>query len=588
MDNRWNLDALYTGFDSQEFIGDCRKLDSKNEEYENFTESLAASGNIPEILEKYVSLRSDITALTEKLICFCNLLFCADTNNTRANSYIELITVRENKTTLTDVKFIKWLASSGFDPQTLKGTGLEECIFHFEELITKGRHILDDQTEQIISNLKLTGSTAWMNLHNVLIGSLTGKISTANGSSEVKPISQIRAMAYSENADIRKKAYEAEIRAYRKVEKAVAACINSIKGESIILARMRGYASPLEMVLTKNRMKKSIIDTMFSAIREYLPYFRAYYKKKAKMLGHSGSLPFYDLFAPVTTKAQSNFTYEEAAKFIVEKFSTFSSKLGDFAKNAFDNNWIDSEIRPGKVGGAFCENLFSISQSRILANFGGSYNDVTTIAHELGHAFHGHCLASNVILNTRYPSPLAETASIFCETIINKAALKEADKDAELAILESEISSAGQVIVDIYSRYLFETALFKAREIAPLSPEQLCEEMTKAQIESYGDGLDENVLHPYLWLIKPHYYNPEWNFYNFPYAFGLLFAKGLYAKYTETGSSFAEKYEYLLSETGKRSVTDVAKIVDVDLNDINFWKNSLELIKEDISKFLDL
>ena len=588
MDNRWNLDALYTGFDSPEFIGDCKKLDSKNEEYEHFANTLSKSGDISQILKKYVELKSEISALTEKLLCFANLSFCADTNNTKANSYIELISVRENRTTLTDVRFIKWLASSGFDPKTLKGTGLEDCIFHFEELITKGRHILDDQTEQIISNLKLVGSSAWMNLHNVLTGSLTGKISIVDGRSEVKPISQIRAMAYSESADTRKKAYEAEIRAYKKVEKAVAACINSIKGESIILARMRGYASPLEMVLTKNRMEKSIIDTMFSAIREYLPDFRAYYKKKAKMLGLSGSLPFYDIFAPVTAKAQSNFTYEEAAKFIVEKFSTFSRKLGDFAKNAFDNNWIDSEIRPGKVGGAFCENLFSISQSRILANFGGSYNDVTTIAHELGHAFHGHCLASNVILNTRYPSPLAETASIFCETIINKAALKEADKETKLSILESEISSAGQVIVDIYSRYLFETALFKAREIAPLSPEQLCEEMTKAQIESYGDGLDENVLHPYLWLIKPHYYNPEWNFYNFPYAFGLLFAKGLYAKYTETGSSFAEKYEYLLSETGKRSVTDVAKIVDVDLNDINFWKNSLELIKEDISKFLDL
>ena len=588
MDNRWNLDALYTGFDSPEFIGDCKKLDSKNEEYENFTDTISKSGDIPEILKKYVELRSEISALTEKLLCFANLSFCADTNNAKANSYIELISIRQNRTTLTDVKFIKWLTSSRFETKTLKGTDLEDCIFHFEELITKGRHILDDQTEQIISNLKLTGSSAWMNLHNVLIGSLTGKISIVDGKNEIKPISQIRAMAYSENADIRKKAYEAEIRAYKKVEKAVAACINSIKGESIILARMRGYASPLEMVLTKNRMEKSIIDTMFSAIREYLPCFRAYYKKKAKMLGLSGSLPFYDIFAPVTTKAQSNFTYEEAAKFIVEKFSTFSRKLGDFAKNAFDKNWIDSEIRPGKVGGAFCENLFSISQSRILANFGGSYNDVTTIAHELGHAFHGHCLSNNVILNTGYPSPLAETASIFCETIINKAALKEADKETKLAILESEISSAGQVIVDIYSRYLFETALFKAREIAPLSSEQLCEEMTKAQIESYGDGLDENVLHPYLWLIKPHYYNPEWNFYNFPYAFGLLFAKGLYAKYTETGSSFAEKYEYLLSETGKRSVTDVAKIVDVDLNDINFWKNSLELIKEDISKFLDL
>ncbi len=588
MNKRWNLDALYTGFDAPEFIGDCKKLDSKNEEYENLADTLSKSGNIPEILKKYVALKSEITALTSGLICFANLSFCADTNNTKANSYIELISVRENRTSLSDVKFIKWLTSSGFDPKTLKGTDLEDCIFHFEELITKGRHILDDQTEQIISDLKLVGSSAWMNLHNVLTGSLTGKISIVDGRNEVKPISQIRAMAYSENADIRKKAYEAEIRAYKKIDKPVAACINAIKGESIILARMRGYASPLEMVLTKNRMEKSIIDTMFSAIREYLPCFRAYYKKKAKMLGLSGSLPFYDIFAPVTAKAQSNFTYEEAADFIVEKFSTFSRKLGDFARNAFDKNWIDSEIRPGKVGGAFCENLFSISQSRILANFGGSYNDVTTIAHELGHAFHGHCLANNVILNTRYPSPLAETASIFCETIINKATLKEADKDTKLAILESEISSAGQVIVDIYSRYLFETALFKAREIAPLSPEQLCEEMTKAQIESYGDGLDEKVLHPYLWLIKPHYYNPEWNFYNFPYAFGLLFAKGLYAKYTETGSSFAEKYEYLLSETGKRSVTDVAKIVDVDLNDINFWKNSLELIKEDISKFLDL
>ncbi len=588
MNKRWNLDALYTSFDSPEFIGDCEKLDSKNEEYEKFASTLSKSGNIPETLNKYVTLKSEIAALTEKLFCFANLSFCTDTNNVKANSNIELATVKENRTSLADVKFIKWLAASGFDPKTLSGTDLEECIFHFEELITKGKHILDDQTEQIISNLKLVGSSSWMNLHNVLISSLTGKISTVDGRNEIKPISQIRALAYSENAGVRKKAYEAEIRAYKKIEKPVAACINAIKGESIILARMRGYSSVLEMVLTKNRMEKSIIDTMFSAIREYLPCFRAYYKKKAKMLGLSGSLPFYDIFAPVTAKAQSNFTYEEAADFIVEKFSTFSRKLGDFARNAFDKNWIDSEIRPGKVGGAFCENLFSISQSRILANFGGSYNDVTTIAHELGHAFHGHCLSQNVILNTRYPSPLAETASIFCETIINQAALKEADKETKLAILESEISSAGQVIVDIYSRYLFETALFKAREDAPLSPEQLCEEMTKAQIESYGDGLDEKVLHPYLWLIKPHYYNPEWNFYNFPYAFGLLFAKGLYAKYTETGSSFTEKYEFLLSETGKRSVTDVAKIVDVDLNDINFWKNSLELIKKDISKFLDL
>ena len=588
MKTRWNLDALYTGFDSKEFAGDCTKLDSKNEEYENFVDQISKDSSFPEILKKYVALRSEITALTEKLFCFANLSFCADTNNSAASSNIESATVKMNRTSLADVRFIKKLSSSGFDPETLRGTDLEDCIFHFEELINKGRHILDNQTEQIISDLKLTGSSAWMNLHNVLTSSLTGEISTAPGRPEIKPISQIRALAYSADAGMRQKAYESELKAYRKIEKPVAACINAIKGETITLARMRGYASPLEMVLMKNRMEKSIIDTMFSAIQDYLPFFRAYYRKKAEMLGLRSGLPFYDLFAPVTAGVQSSFTYSEAADFIVDKFSSFSSKLGSFARNAFENNWIDSEIREGKVGGAFCENLFSISQSRILANFGGSYNDVRTIAHELGHAFHGHCLSNNVILNTRYPSPLAETASIFCETIINKAALKEAGKESALSILEADISSAGQVIVDIYSRYLFETALFKARESAPLSPEQLCDEMLKAQKAAYGDGLDENILHPYLWLIKPHYYNPDWTYYNFPYAFGLLFAKGLYAKYTETGSSFAEKYEFLLSETGKRSVTDVAKIVDVDLNDINFWKNSLELIKEDIEKFLSL
>lgn len=587
MDMRWNLDALYSSFDSPEFAGDMAELDSENEKYREFADSLRERSDVYPVLEQYAALRSRIASLSDRLLGFANLVFSADTDNTEANSYIESVTVKQNAAEVSDVKFIKWLSKSGFDPESLRGTALEDCIFHFCELMSKGSHILDDRTEATISALKLTGSSAWTNLHNVLIGSLTGEISSVPGRSEIKPVSQIRALAYSDNAGIRKTAYEAEIRACRKIEKSAAACINAVKGESITLAKMRGYASVLDMVLEKNRMEKCILDTMFAAIREYLPFFRAYYKKKAEMLGLDGNLPFYDIFAPVAA-SKSEFTYKEAAGFIVGKFSGFSKNLGNFAKNAFENSWIDSEIRPGKVGGAFCLNLFSVSQSRILANFGGTYNDVTTIAHELGHGFHGKCLSGNRIFNTVYPSPLAETASIFCETIVNKAALKESDTGTKLAILEAEISAAGQVIVDIYSRYLFETALFKARESAQLSPEQLCEEMLKAQKEAYGDGLDENILHPYLWLIKPHYYNTEWNFYNFPYAFGLLFAKGLYAKYAETGSSFAEKYEFLLSETGKRKVSDVAKIVGIDLSDMNFWKNSLELIKEDISEFLDL
>jgi len=341
----------------------------------------------------------------------------------------------------------------------------------------------------------------------------------------------------------------------------------------------------LEMTLLRSRMDKRTLDAMMRSLKKYLPVFRKYFRKKALMLRHRNGLPFFDIFAPISN-TDMQFSYSQAKDFIVEKFSSFSADLGLFAKNAFENGWIDAQPREGKVGGAFCANLRSINQSRILSNFSGSYNDVRTLAHELGHAFHGHCLNNESFLNSNYPMPLAETASIFCETIVNHAALKESTPDQQLSILEAEISSAGQVIVDIYSRYLFETEVFENRASSSLSVDQLKEIMLSAQKEAYAEGLDPEYLHPYMWLVKPHYYVADYNFYNFPYAFGLLFAKGLYAIYLERGSSFVEDYKRLLSETGRKSILDVGKSVGIDLNNTSFWNGSFKVIKEDIGRFL--
>ncbi len=267
-------------------------------------------------------------------------------------------------------------------------------------------------------------------------------------------------------------------------------------------------------------------------------------------------------------------------------FRRFSDKLADFADGAFARNWIDAEPRQGKRGGAFCSTCHALGQSRILANFDGNLDSVTTLAHELGHAYHGFCLKDELAPNTRYSMPVAETASIFAETIIKDAIMQSETGEAKLAILETKLMEATQVIVDIYSRYLFESRFIEERKNGDVSLDRTKEMMLQAQKEAYGDGLDQEYLHPYMWLCKPHYYYANSNFYNFPYAFGQLFAQGLYAIYLSDKEKFVQKYDAILRETGRNSITGVAAFAGIDINSKEFWRNSLELIKTEIEEYL--
>ncbi len=463
---------------------------------------------------------------------------------------------------------------------------LKEHEFIINTVIEQSKYLLSDKEETIVANMKNTGSNAWIKLKDNLISTLKVEIEEDNEIKEV-PLTVVLNMAYDKDAKVRKKAYESEIKSYKKVEEGVAAALNAIKGEVLTICDFRGYESVLEKTLIDSRMNKEALDAMFSAMKESLPVFRKYLRRKAELLGHKNGLPFYDLYAPVC-ETNMKFSYEEGTKFVEKNFRTFSDHLGDFASKAINNNWIDVMPVEGKVGGAFCENLHFIGESRILLNYGENFGDVVTLAHELGHGFHGECLNEETILNSDYPMPIAETASTFCETIIKKAAIKDATKDEALAILETEISDCTQVIVDIYSRFLFEKSFFEARKESALSVEEIKELMLKAQREAYGDGLDPEFLHPYMWTWKPHYYDADYNYYNFPYAFGLLFAKGLYAEYLKKGQSFAKDYEKLLSITGKNKIADVVKVMGIDINDKEFWKNSLKTVEEDINEFIEL
>lgn len=588
MDMRWSLDELYPSFESEEYLSDLKKLDQSIEDFMEWSDkNLNSLDNPKDKIERYLRKLIDFTSLFSRLTSYPSLTTSVDAKNETALKYLDQLNSKYTSTTKANIQFQNFIgALDNLDEIIEESEFLKEHEFYLKEIKLNTKYLLSEKEEVIISKMKNTGSRAWSKLQNLVTSTLLVDIEI-DGKMKKLPLPVVRNMAHSKDGNVRKRAYEAELESYSKIEESSAAALNGIKGEVLTTSELRGFKSPLEETLINSRMDQETLNAMFDAIKEYLPHFHRYYRKKGELLGHKNGLPFYDMFAPIGSMDKT-YTYEEARDYIVENFRSFSDKLANFAENAFNNRWIDAEPREGKRGGAFCSNLHPIKESRILANFNGSFSNVTTLAHELGHGYHGHCLKDESILNSRYPMPIAETASIFCETIVMNAALEEANAEEELSLLETSIQDAGQVIVDIYSRFLFESELFKRRKDHSLSVKELKELMVEAQKKAYGDGLDHEYLHPYMWVNKVHYYYAERNFYNFPYAFGLLFSKGLYAKYLEDKEGFVREYDKFLRATGKNTIADVAKIMGIDVHSVNFFRSSLELIKKDIERFMEL
>ena len=399
-------------------------------------------------------------------------------------------------------------------------------------------------------------------------------------------LSSVRNLAYDPDPEVRKDAFEAEIACYDRIRDAVAFALNSIKLETISDCKLRGYESPLARTLKHSDMRRETLDTMLEAMDEYLPCFWKYLKTKAKALGHENGLPWYDLFAPMGAAA-TKFTAESTRDYLVEQFSGFDKELADMVARAFDEEWIDFYPRDGKTGGAFCAEVHCLEESRILTNFDGQFTDVVTLAHELGHAFHNQCIFPHRPLNRDYSMPVAETASTFNECVVMASAIdKAANPEEKLALIESQLQDVTQIICDIYSRFKFEAMVFQHREEEFMNADALCGFMEDAQKQAYGDGLDHSCLHPYMWICKSHYYGPT--FYNFPYAFGGLFARGLYAQYKAEGESFVPKYKNLLYTTPVATAEDAAKVAGIDLTDKEFWRAALQTVADQIDMFCAL
>jgi pepF/M3 family oligoendopeptidase len=470
---------------------------------------------------------------------------------------------------------------------SIPGTAQEHAFALLEEA-KQSRYLMSESEEELANELSLSGGSAWGDLQGTLTSQKEVEFEL-EGKTETLPLPALINLRSHPSADVRERAYLLEQATFEDMKETLAACLNGVKGEVNTLDRKRGREDSLHSSLDSARIDRQTLDAMIAAIQDSLPMFRSYFQAKAKLLGFE-KLPWWSLFAPVGSVDKS-YTFEEAKAVVLSNFARFSPELSDFARHAFENQWIDALQRPGKRGGAYCMGIEAVKESRVMSNFDGSFDQVMTLAHELGHAFHNYCAfqAEKTPLQTNTPMTLAETASIMCENIVFNALLEQIDDPkTEQAVLETSISSDAQTIVDIYSRFLFEREVFERRKNATLSADEISAIMLQAQRDSYGDGIDPEVMNKFAWTWKPHYYSTGLSFYNYPYAFGNLFAKGLYVIFKEKGAAFVEDYKALLASTGEASAADLAARFGIDIRSKDFWAASLAQIAPQIERYKQL
>ena len=576
----WDLSILYKGFDDPALRADIDSL-----------KSLIASGNAlldreapaAQKLEDVVTLQEELSTVFGRIRLFLHLTIAADNTHAEALRLMDELSLVGVDMRLLDSRCTRYIGSlENLEELIAASERLQANDFFLREAAEESRHQLPAHMEKELLRMSLNGADAWAKLKDRLMGTLTCEI---NG--EQLPLPAVRGMAYDPDPAVRKAAYEAEVESYKKVDTAMAYCLGCIKGETITLCELKGYDDPLSMTLAQNRMDHATLNAMWTAIREALPDFRRYMRRKAELLGHQNGLPFYDLFAPMGESSKT-YTIEEARELLVKTFNEINPEMGAFIDNAFQQRWIDVYPRKGKSGGTFCSGSYEKNVSRILTNFMGSFSDVCTLAHELGHAWHNRCLQRKPQLMGHYPMPLAETASIFNETLLTHVVRKNADESTRLTLLESVLQDATQTIVDIYSRFLFESKVFEARKTHIPSAAECNQMMLDAQMEAYGDGMDPDLRHSGMWVCKGHYYYTGRHFYNFPYAFGHLFGLGVFKKYLEEGAAFMPKYDALLASCGSDTIPNVCASVGIDVRSVDYWRSALDVLRAEVDEFIRL
>ncbi len=610
---RWNLDSLFPNLASEKYkntLDDYKTAIKTMDSILTEPDTFSSKEDFIPWLAKYLEHQNSLMALAKTLSAYAYIIYSTDTTNAETLNNLSEINKMGIEVEQLILKFSDILLHHQNQLETFFSNypQYQEYKYLLEETLENTKHQMSAAEEKLAADLDRTGGNAWGMLQEQIISNLKD--------SSGKTFNELRNDAYDANPTLRQESWTKEKSLLAQNEISIAAALNNLKGQTVTLNKRRNYKNALDKALALSRLEKKSLSALIEAIEDSLPMWRNYFKAKAALLRKCNStasktagtpehkgIAFYDLFAPLSNQGQTSpdsmlekkWSFDEAKNYVLSEYLTFSKDMHDFAKTAFENQWIDAEIRPGKVGGAYDEDFPLGHQSRILSNFTGAFSDIITLAHELGHAYHFSCMKEKPAVFFDYPMTLAETASTFAETIVKQDMINQCNGFEKIKIIDLDLQDTSQVLVDILCRFYFEQSVFEQRETTELNADDFCRLMKEAQEKSYGDGLNDETdsngnyteRHEYMWAVKSHYYISDLDFYNFPYAFGQLFAAGLYQNALSVGPKFAETYKQLLSQTGCMSCEELCKKAGFDITDKNFWKSGIEMYAKEVKVFVD-
>lgn len=597
----WQLRSIYEGVGSPEYQADRRELLDVLARFEAFCDErgIGAAGPAKRpaeedaaTLEEALRLYLRLSELQGLVSVYHSLRVAVDSFDGEAQAELSALRALGGRTGAVSARFKAWLKGVDVADAAQRSPLVAAHRYQLERFRLEAERMLGVEAERLAAALTASGGSAWAQLFNDFTSRERIKAPVleeeATGGAEPREygVAELRSLQSHASEDVRRRAYRAELQLLGRNQLAFAAAMNGVKGEVGTLARMRGWGGPLDYAVFQHGITRASLDAMHTACEEAFETSRDYLRAKARLLGKD-TLAWYDLFAPLPQAGAPEYSWEEAKAVVLERFAGYSPELAAFAARAFEQGWIDVPPRRGKRNGAFCSGVPVREESRVMLNFGGQLSDVFTLAHELGHAYHNDCRFrfGRTVLQSSTPMTLAETASIFCETLLFDGLMERADAAGRLALLEQDLQHATQLLLDIHTRFLFEHEVFERRQERELSPEEMSAVMDRAQERVFGDALAADARHPLMWAHKPHYYSAQRSFYNFPYTFGWLFATGLYARYLAEGEGFRRRYDELLSSTGMASASDLARGFGIEVEDPQFWRESLGVVADRVAAF---
>lgn len=588
----WDLESIFPGGTQSKALQEkITEMKTLVKTYESHVQAWEPQQDAPhfETLEELLKESATLSQAFGQTISFVNAIQSADVNNKDANTLLGTLYSLHTLFSNAHVTFTKKLTELSDDAwHDLSDTSFAQehgVLFNLNEIRRDGKELLSEREENIINHLALDGFNAWSSHYDTIVAS----IQIEYDGETLSAGQAFNKMMGDANPQVRADLFEIWEKTWEEKAPLFADTLNHLQGFRLTNYELHGKSDYLETPLTYNRMKKETLEMMWQTITDNKKAFTDFLTRKAQLFGKE-KMEWQDVDAPIILGdlKEKRFTFDEAAEFIIANFNKFSPKMATFAQHAFENAWIEAEDRPGKRPGGYCTGIPESKESRIFMTYGESINEVATLAHELGHAYHSHVMWDLPVMSQGYAMNVAETASTFAELIVADATLKEASsKEEKISLLDTKLQNATAMFLNIHARFIFENKFYQTRQDHVLSVDEITEIMLEAQEEAYQGTLAS--YHPHFWASKLHFFIDDVPFYNFPYTFGYLFSMGIYAYAQQSGDNFEDKYIALLRDTASMTTEELAqKHLNVDLTQPDFWQAGIDMVKKDIEEFMTL